>query len=227
MNLFKEIINEFENPLLEATCKIYYFVKTLRLIDLNLSYEKITDLIKLDKDINEERIFRSLDTSHLVIILKIFNMLDLKKKVDKRILDAIENEIKNRIIEKGIIDNREGMFSSEATYYTLFFYFINDNLQELKDISFLDDLIFRLYRNLELIRFSEDITHDLFSEIFYSFESLKLINCIGCKEMSIKLSKFLFPKKVVNEIDESNKFAFDKTNFRNYYVNKITGEISK
>jgi hypothetical protein len=227
MKICDEILDEFENPLFESTCKVYYLLKSLRLMDLTLSKEKIKELIKLKKNLNTEVILKELETSHLVIILKMFNMLDVGENVEKEIIKGIKRGIQNRITENGIIHDREGLFSSEATYYILFFYFINHKLEELDHINILDDIIFRIYRNLELIGFSEDTSHDLFSEIFYSCESLKLINCVDCKEMNVKMGKHLFPKKVINKIMEAKVFSFDKAHFRHYTVDEITGEIHK
>ncbi|MHA1703602.1 MAG: hypothetical protein ACTSWK_15205, partial [Promethearchaeota archaeon] len=90
----------------------------------------------------------------------------------------------------------------------------------------LSSIISRIYRNLELLEFSADMNFDLISELFYSFESLKLFNCIETKEMIIHLAKYLFPQEVVERMKNSQEVVNTRARFRHLKVNKLTGETS-
>ncbi|MFW9771979.1 MAG: hypothetical protein ACFFFB_07430, partial [Candidatus Heimdallarchaeota archaeon] len=61
-------------------------------------------------------------------------------------------------------------------------------------------------------------------ELFYSFESLKLFNCIETKQMIIQLAKYLFPKVVVEKISVNTEIIKTKARFRHFKVDKVTGE---
>ncbi|GAH71881.1 unnamed protein product, partial [marine sediment metagenome] len=70
-----------------------------------------------------------------------------------------------------------------------------------------------------------DTKYDLVSEIFYSCESLKLLNCIETKQMMIHLAKYLFPEEIVDSISNIEKITNGaKAKFRHLKVNRITGE---
>ena len=140
----------------------------------------------------------NLETSQLVVILKIYNVLGLIDKIDKQKINSILEEIDRRITPEGIIQYRDGIVTSEATYYVLFSSYMRDTLNKLKDYDILDSIVSRIYRNLEIIDFCLDTNYDLVSEIFYSCESLKLFNCIESEEMIYHMAKYLFPEDILN-----------------------------
>lgn len=220
--LFEEGTDEFEAPLVEATDGLYYYLKSTELVKLWLNDEQIDILIKTDPKFFEPTYLKSLETSQLVVILKIFNMLKVSKEENKT--NAILNEIELRITPEGIQQYRDGFISSEATYYVLFCNYMRNNLEKLKDHDILGGIVSRIYRNLEIVDFSAETNFDLFSELFYSFESLKLFNCIETKQMIIHLAKFLFPQEIVEKISQERDIEVSKTKFRHLKVNKITGE---
>ena len=84
----------------------------------------------------------------------------------------------------------------------------------------------RIYRNLEILEFSADMNFDLISELFYSFESLKLFNCIETKEMIIHLARYLFPQEVVERVINSQEIVKTRARFRHLKINKMTGDTS-
>ena len=101
---------------------------------------------------------------------------------------------------------------------------MNNTLEKLKEYDILDNIVSRIYRNLELLDFSIDTNFDLISELFYSLESLKLFNCIETKEMIIHLAKYLFPQELVERILNSKELIRNKAKFRHLKVNRVTGE---
>ena len=114
--------------------------------------------------------------------------------------------------------------SSEATYYVIFSHFMSNTLEKLKEYNLLENIVSRIYRNLELLDFSVDTNYDLISELFYSIESLKLFNCIETKEMIIHLSKYLFPQDINEKITNSKEIIREKAKFRHLKVDRVTGE---
>ncbi len=223
-NLYNENIDEFESPIIEATDRVYYYFKSTSMIKFRLSDEQVIELVHADAKFFEPSYLKQLETSQLVVILKIYNVLGLYKKVNSHYIDAIINEIEKRITPEGIKQNREGFISSEASYYVLFCSYMRNALERLKDYDLLGSIVTRIYRNLEILDFSIDMNHDLVSELFYSLESLKLLNCIETKEMIIHLAKFLFPQEVVDKISKSETIAQTGARFRHFKVNRITGE---
>jgi hypothetical protein len=220
--LYEEGTDEFEAPLVEATDGLYYYLKSTELVKLWLTDEQINNLIKTDSKFFEASYLKNLETSQLVVILKIFNMLKVIKDENK--INAIINEIELRITPEGIQQYREGFISSEATYYVLFCNYMRNRLGKLKDYDILGAIVSRIYRNLEIVDFSAETNLDLFSELFYSFESLKLFNCIETKQMIIHLARFLFPQEIVDRISQIRDLEVSKAKFRHLKVNKITGE---
>lgn len=95
----------------------------------------------------------------------------------------------------------------------------------LKGCELVDDLISKIYRNLEILKFSKDTNYDLLSELFYSCEGLKVLNCIETKQMIIHLAKYLFPQEIVNEVEKYDKIAQSPAKFRHLKINKTTGDI--
>lgn len=223
MEIYEEGIDEFEAPLVEATDGLYYFLKSTNLMNAWLDDTQIDRLIETNAKFFEPNYLKNLETSQLVIILKIYNLVK-KRKVMEQNVNKIVAEIEKRISPEGISQYREGFVSSEATYYVLFCRYMNRSLEKLKDYDLLNTIVSRIYRNLELLEFSADMNYDLISELFYSFESLKLFNCIETKEMIIQLAKYLFPQKVVEKIEKTSEIVKADAEFRHLKVDRITGE---
>ncbi len=222
MNLFEEAIDRYESPLIEATDGAYYFFKSTEMMKLWLTYEQIKEIIKTDPHFFESNYLKNVETSQLVVILKLYYHLGVSKLEQE--IRALKEEIELRTTPEGIKQFRDGFVSSEATYYVIFSHYMNNSLEKLKDYDLLSNIISRIYRNLELLDFSVDTNYDLVSEIFYSIESLKLFNCIETKEMIIHLAKYLFPEEIINTISSSKEAIREKARFRHLKVNRITGE---
>jgi len=222
LELYEEGTDEFEAPLVEATDGLYYFLKATHFMKLWLSEVQITRLIETDSKYFEPSYLKNLETSQLVVILKLYNLLKVPK-VDQNVNSIIE-ELDKRITPEGIKQYRDGFFSSEATYYVLFCNYMNNSLENLKDYDLLDSIVSIIYRNLELLEFSADTNLDLISELLYSFESLKLFNCIETEQMIIHLARYLFPKEVVNKISFNAEIVKAKARFRHFKVDRVTGE---
>jgi len=223
MQLYEEGTDEFEAPLVEATDGLYYFLKSTNLMKIWLDDSHIERLIETDPKFFEPSYLKNLETSQLVIILKIYNLVK-KKAVMEQNVNKIVAEIERRISSDGITQYREGFVSSEATYYVLFCRYMNKSLEKLQDYDLLTTIVSRIYRNLEILEFTADMNYDLISELFYSFESLKLFNCIETKQMIIQLAKYLFPSKVVEKIENSSEIVNSDAKFRHLKVDRITGE---
>ncbi|MFX0004420.1 MAG: hypothetical protein ACFE9C_09695 [Candidatus Hodarchaeota archaeon] len=222
LNLYEEAIDRYESPLIEATDGAYYFIKSTELMKLWLNYQKVSRLIKTEPKFYESNYLKDLETSQLVVILKIYAQLGITK--NENLIRAIKEEIELRITSDGIKQFRDGFVSSEATYYVLFNYYMSNTLDKLKESKILDNIVSRIYRNLELLDFSIDTNYDLISELFYSLESLKLFNCIETKEMIIHLAKYLFPKEIYEKISNTKEIIREKAKFRHLKVNRVTGE---
>jgi len=222
MDLYEEGVDEFEAPLVEATDGLYYFLKSTHFMKLWLNDEKVNRLIETDQKFFEPNYLKDLETSQLVVILKIYTLLR-KNKLEQNI-NAILGELEQRITPEGIKQYRDGFISSEATYYTLFCNYMRNTLDKLKEYDLLNSIVSRIYRNLELLEFSADTNFDLISELFYSFESLKLFNCVETRQMIIHLAKYLFPKEVVEKISLNTEIVKTKARFRHLKVDRITGE---
>ncbi|TFG25307.1 MAG: hypothetical protein EU532_11795 [Promethearchaeota archaeon] len=223
MELYEEGIDEFEAPLVEATDGLYYFLKSTNLMNIWLDDSQIDRLIETDATFFEPNYLKNLETSQLVIILKIYTLVNKSMAMEHN-MTKIMAEIEKRITSEGITQYREGFVSSEASYYVLFCRYMNRSLEKLKEYDLLSTIVSRIYRNLELLEFTADMNYDLISELFYSFESLKLYNCIETKEMIIRLAKYLFPSKVVEKIESSDEIVKADAKFRHLKVNRITGD---
>ncbi|MFW9946607.1 MAG: hypothetical protein ACFFDX_07230 [Candidatus Odinarchaeota archaeon] len=222
LDLYEEGVDEFEAPLVEATDGLYYFLKSTHFMKLWLDDEKVNRLIETDQKFFEPNYLKDLETSQLVVILKIYALLE-KTKLEQNI-NAILEELEQRITPEGIKQYRDGFISSEATYYVLFCNYMRNTLDKLKEYDLLNSIVSRIYRNLELLEFSADTNFDLISELIYSFESLKLFNCVETRQMIIHLAKYLFPKKVVEKISLNTDIVKTKARFRHLKVDRITGE---
>jgi hypothetical protein len=188
--------------------------------------EEISELLQGDSKFFETQYLKNLETSQLGVILKIYRILGVQNKIDPQKIDALIEEIEKRITPEGIKQYRDGFITSEATYYVLFSHYMRNTLNKLADIDLLQIVVSRIYRNLEILDFSRDTNNDLVSELFYSIEVLKLLNCIETKEMILSLANYMFPKEVVDKISSGEEINTDQTTakFRHFKVNKITGE---
>jgi len=222
LNLYEENIDEFEAPLFEATDRVYYYLKATQMSNYKLSDLQIKMLLKTEARFFESHFLKNLETSQLVVILKIYNLLGFNKL--EREMRSILEEIERRFTPEGIKQYRDGFVTSESTYYILFLNYMRNTLDKLKDYDLLSNIVSRIYRNLEILDFSVDTNYDLVSELFYSIESLKLFNCIETKHMIIHLAKYLFPDEVVDTILNSEKITHTKARFKHLKVNRITGE---
>ena len=222
LELYEEGTDEFEAPLVEATDGLYYYLKSTQDMGLWLKHYQVNRLIETNDEYFTPSYLKNLETSQLVVILKIYNMLGMK---DELHINAILEEIETRVSPEGIFQYRDSFISSEATYYVIFLNYMRSTLDKIKDYNLLGSIISRIYRNLEILDFSADMNFDLLSELFYSLESLKLFNCIETKEMMIHLAKFLFPQEVVDKVTNTKELIKPKkARFRHLKVNKITGE---
>lgn len=222
LNLYEEGIDEFEAPLMQATDGVYYLLKSTQYMKLWLTNEQLYKLIETDPRFLESTYLKTLETSQLVVILKIYSFTHARN-VDENIY-AILEELEQRITPEGIKQFRDGFVSSEATYYVVFSYYMRNTLEKLKEFGLLETIMSRIYRNLELLEFSEDTNFDLISELIYSFENLKLFNCIETREMILKMAEYLFPPEVVEKLSSSSELLRTQTRFRHLKVNRITGE---
>ena len=192
------------------------------MMKLWLNFEKVNQIIKTDSQFFESNYLKKLETSQLVVILKMYHLLGVSKLEDA--IRAIKEEIELRITSEGIKQFRDGFVSSEATYYVLFSYFMSNSLYKLKDYNLLENIVKRIYRNLELLDFSIDTIYDLISELIYSLESLKLFNCIETNEMILHLAKYLFPQEISEKILNTKEIIREKAKFRHLKVDRVTGE---
>ena len=222
LNLYEEGIDEFEAPLIQATDGVYYLLKSTQYMKLWLTNEQINRLIETDPKFFDSSSLKNLETSQLVVILKIYSFIHARN-IDENIY-AILEELEQRITPEGIKQFRDGFVSSEATYYVVFCNYMRNSLDKLKEFGLLESIISRIYRNLELLEFSEDTNFDLISELLYSFENLKLFNCIETQEMILKMAKYLFPPEVVEKLLSSSELNRFQARFRHLKVNRITGE---
>ncbi|MHA1669820.1 MAG: hypothetical protein ACTSV5_04485 [Promethearchaeota archaeon] len=224
MDLFEEGLDEFEAPLVQATDGVYYLLKTTHLMKLWLTNSQINRLIEVDSKYFEQSYLKNLETSQLVVILKIYNFLHTRN-IEGNVHTILE-ELENRITPEGIKQYRNGFISSEASYYVLFCNYMRNSLDKIKEFDLLSSIISKIYRNLELLEFSADMNFDLISELFYALEILKLFNCIETREMIIHLTKHLFPQEVVESIKNNQEVVNPEARFRHFKVDRITGETN-
>lgn len=222
LDLYEEAIDEFEAPIVQATDGVYYLLKATYYMKLWLTRLQINRLIETEPEYFDSSYLKNLETSQLVVILKIYNLLNTRNVEDN--INAILDELEQRIAPEGIKQYRDGFVSSEATYYVLFCNYMRNSLDKLHEYSLLESTISIIYRNLELLEVSEDTNFDLLSELLYAFEILRLFNCIETREMIIKMAEYLFPPEVVEKISASPELLKTHARFRHLKVNKITGE---
>ena len=107
----------------------------------------------------------------------------------------------------------------------IFLNYLTSYHNNIEENNFLEQIIFKIYRNLELVDFSSDMNHDLISEIFYSCECLNMINCIETKEMITYLAEYLFPQEIVDKVVKSTEIGKTTSSFNHLKINRNTGEI--
>ena len=224
LNVYEDQVEEFEFPIIEATNQLFFFLKSTSLTKLWLTNEQINEIVKYEPKFFESQHLEEVETSQLAIILTTFAFLELFNKVDENSIKTIYEEIEKRITPEGIKQNINGFYSSEATFYVLFSNYVNQNLDKLKSSNILDNIVSKIYRNLEFLDFSKDMNMDLLTELFYSVESLRLFNCIKLKENIIHLVKYLFPEEIENKI--LNKTIKLKVRSKYLIVNRTTGETN-
>lgn len=218
------IIDETYTPLIEETDEVYYFLKACEILNKKIEPEMIENLIK-----EEEKLFYEndnlilMETSKLAVILKIFALLKIHEKHEIINIEKILLLVKERINSDGVKQYPDGAISAEATYYTIFIYYMRGLLKDIENFNFIDSILEEIYTTLAFIQFSEDINFDLISELFYSCESLKLLNCIETKETLTQLSNYLLPDYVTEKIKNSFSLSRDKIQFRYYKIERISG----
>lgn len=225
LEIYDEKIDEFEAPLIESTIPVYYFFKSAWLCDLELSIAQINELLKGEYKNFEEKRLKNKATSHLSVILKIFKKVGVMQKIDPDKIKKITNEISKRISKEGVRQYRDGFISSEATYYLVFYEYMMNRLHDIRDYNLLNNIVNRIYRNLEILTISEKTNFDLISELFYSCETLKLMNCIKDECTMEQLAKYLFPNKVADKVLIKHQINSNELKIRNLRVDKITGEL--
>lgn len=224
INVYDEIIDEFEAPLIEATSQVYYFLKSSDLAGLELSSLQIKELLKGDSNYFSRTQLKDMETSRLVIILKIYKMLSVNRLIEAEKRKNILDEIENRITAEGIKQFRDGFISAEATYYVIFCNYMRGTLKNLKELDFLPKIVSLIFRNLEILKISNETNYDLISEIFYACEALKLINCIENKYSVLHLVNNLFPVQVREKLFENTDIMNDISKYVKVKINKTTGE---
>ncbi|MFX1413633.1 MAG: hypothetical protein ACFFA2_07300 [Promethearchaeota archaeon] len=225
-DLYKDLLDDFDVPILEATNQISFYLQSTSLVKLWLEDEQIKNLVKFDSHMFDPYYLKNMETSQLGNILAIFAFLNSLNK-DELIIEAINDEIEKRITPNKVLQYRNGFYSSEASYYVIFSNYINNNYDKLKSLlnpNILDKIVSRIYRNLEFLEFSGDMNIDLLSELFYSIESLRLFNCIKIKEFTMLLTKYMFPETIERKISRTIGINGSKTRSKYLTIDKITGE---
>jgi hypothetical protein len=227
LDIYPDHLDEFEVPIIEATNQIYFYLKSTSLARLWLTDEQVKNLVKFEPEVLETHHLEDMETSQLANILAIFAFLEYLNNIDEKKIEAIYEEIEKRITPIGVTQNRNGFYSSEASYYVIFSHYINNNPEKLKSLTngnLLDNIVSKIYRNLEFLEFSEDMNMDLLSELFYSVESLRLFNCIKLKENTLHLARYLFPKEIELKILDYPETSGSRMRSRYLMINRITGE---
>ena len=222
--LIKEIVDEYNSPIMEATSQVYYVVKSYNMLEKEIPDQQKDELLKEEENYFTTEYLKDQETSDLIVILKIYKMLNEFDALDEQKVKSIEEEIDERRTEDGVKQQRDMFVTSESDYYIVFYYYMMHKLDELEDYNILESICPRIYRNLELLDFSKEANYDLFSEIFYSCETLKLLNCIDSKFILLELAKYLFPEEVGKLIKETEEIDFEESKFLKISINRNTGE---
>ncbi len=196
-NLYMNIIDEFDAPFIQATRRLYFLLKSNELFNFSISSKQIEEISYAEDKFFKSNYLRNLETSRLIIILKMYKLLNLDKIIDQWKIKALMKEIEIRITPEGIFQNRgDQIISSEATYYSIFYYQINNSLEKLKNINFIEYIIAKIYRNMKILEIHQDSCCDLLSELLYSFEALKLINCVNSTVFLSRIVQYVFPEEI-------------------------------
>ncbi|MFX1339658.1 MAG: hypothetical protein ACFFDK_13680 [Promethearchaeota archaeon] len=216
-DVFEELIDDFEAPFIQCTRRLYYLLKSMNLLRESLTPLQINRLLNDDSGFYNHTHLKTLETSRLIVILKIFQMLDVMKSMDQGKIRLIQDEIEGRI---KAVENKEETLSSEFIYYTIFYYYTIDKLDALINFNLVKEIVRKIHRNIAIFVLNKDTCNDILSELLYSLESLKLLNSINSKESYSHLIKFLFPK-VIKSKDMNNipKIRIPR-------ISKISGDIS-
>lgn len=217
-SVYEEILDDFDAPFIQGTRRLYYLLKTMDLFGDSLTNVQINHLMNEDdSNYYDHAHLRALETSRLVVILKIFKMLNIMDRIDPKKIKIIQDEIKKRLSS---VKNEKGKLSTELIYYTLFYYYTINKMDTLNEFNILKEITKKIYRNLAILVLDKDTCNDLLSEILYSLESLRLLNSINSKETYSHLIQYLFPK-VISPKDMKNH-----PELRMPTINKITGDFS-
>ena len=219
-HVFQDLINSFEAPFVQGTRRLYYLIKTIELIGLSLPDEKISLLLQENNAFYSPTYLQGLETSRLILIPKLYNILGMRNKIDPTKISAIENEINHRIES----DDRD-LYSSEVLYYLIFHYYGAGSLKKLKNFDIVERLVSKIHRNLTIFILDEDISADIISELVYSFESLKLLNCISTKDSYSHLINYILPNQVASQLTQNFKQYSEISNCKELKINKITGDL--
>ena len=195
-------------------------IKTIELIGLSLPDEKISLLLQENNAFYSPTYLQGLETSRLILIPKLYNILGMRNKIDPTKISAIENEINHRIES----DDRD-LYSSEVLYYLIFHYYGAGSLKKLKNFDIVERLVSKIHRNLTIFILDEDISADIISELVYSFESLKLLNCISTKDSYSHLINYILPNQVASQLTQNFKQYSEISNCKELKINKITGDL--
>lgn len=227
-NIYNSIIEETYTPLIEETDQVYYFLKACEIVYDHIEPSYVQKLIKEEEEeFYDNDNLKLMETSKLAVILKIYSLLELPEKLEIKNIEKILAIIKERINNNGVKQFPDGSISSEATYYTLFIHYMRNSLKTFENTNFIENIIQKIYRNLTFLKFEEDINFDLISEIFYSCESLKLLNCIETKETLSQLSKYLFPDYITDKIDKLDSLPKNNIKYRYFKIDRITGHTKE
>ncbi|TFF63765.1 MAG: hypothetical protein EU521_00430 [Promethearchaeota archaeon] len=222
----KHITEEYDNPIMDAISELFYLLKSYALCDIQISEKNIHQLVQKKKlNLTKQKI-KKIETSHLVafiINLKRLGKESILKDADRQIITEV---LKDRFSEKGIKQLEDGAFSSEASYYTLLYFHLNNELRQLREYDLLENIVNRIHRNIELLTFSQSTNNDLFSEIFYSCESLKIINCINDTSMYRQIIKYMVPDEISEVITDNKDFPPKQNPFREISLNELGEDIS-
>ncbi len=77
--LFEEAGERYESPIIEATDGSYYYFKSTELMNIWVDFEQIGSIIKSDPKFFEPNYLKNLETSQLVVILKLYQSLGIRK----------------------------------------------------------------------------------------------------------------------------------------------------
>ena len=219
--VYQDLINSFDAPFVQGTRRIYYLIKTLDLIGSTLSDEKINRLMVENDEFYRPDYLKDLETSRIILISKIYNYLGIRNKINPLKIAAIEDEI-NRRVET--IDNN--LNYSEVLYYLIFHYYGTGSLKNLENFDIINTLVKKIHQNLTILILNDETSNDIISELVYSFECLKLLNCINTKESFSHLVNYFLPNQAIAQIQQDLEQIPEISNCKQLKINKITGDLN-